>query len=107
MFCRARPVFVRLAAPPSTSAAANAPHKPPLPAVALKPDLFEGLRFEINRPLNQNFFLTHRCAERVDDEAALRLALQRLATAARRTVDALLLSACRCRCPLRAGRLAR
>jgi hypothetical protein len=30
--------------------------------VALKPDLFEGLRFEINRPLNQNFFLTHRCA---------------------------------------------
>jgi hypothetical protein len=29
-------------------------------AVALKPDVFEGLRFEITRPLNQNFFLTHR-----------------------------------------------
>ena len=29
-------------------------------AVALKPDLFEGLRFEVTRPLNQNFFLTHR-----------------------------------------------
>jgi hypothetical protein len=33
-----------------------------LAAVALKPDVFEGLRFEITRPLNQNFFLTHRCA---------------------------------------------
>jgi hypothetical protein len=29
-------------------------------AVALKPDVFEGLRFELTRPLNQNFFLTHR-----------------------------------------------
>jgi mitochondrial import receptor subunit TOM40 len=27
--------------------------------MALKPDLFEGLRFEITKPLNQNFFLTH------------------------------------------------
>eukprot|EP00877_Chromochloris_zofingiensis_P008556 jgi/Chrzof1/3954/Cz13g14220.t1 len=27
--------------------------------MALKPDTFEGLRFEITRPLNQNFFLTH------------------------------------------------
>jgi len=27
--------------------------------MALKPDLFEGLRFEVTRPLNQNFFLTH------------------------------------------------
>lgn len=27
--------------------------------MALKPDVFEGLRFEITRPLNQNFFLTH------------------------------------------------
>ncbi|GBF92469.1 mitochondrial translocase [Raphidocelis subcapitata] len=26
---------------------------------ALRPDLFEGMRFEITRPLNQNFFLTH------------------------------------------------
>jgi hypothetical protein len=38
---------------------------PPVPlprsAVALRPDLFEGMRFEITRPLNQNFFLTHRC----------------------------------------------
>jgi hypothetical protein len=29
-------------------------------AAALRPDLFEGMRFEITRPLNQNFFLTHR-----------------------------------------------
>lgn len=29
-------------------------------AVALKPDVFEGLRFELTRPLNGNFFLTHR-----------------------------------------------
>ena len=28
-------------------------------AVALRPDTFEGMRFEITRPLNQNFFLTH------------------------------------------------
>lgn len=34
-----------------------------LPPVALKPDVFEGLRFEITRPLNQNFFLTHRCTQ--------------------------------------------
>lgn len=27
--------------------------------MALKPDLFEGLRFEMTRPLNQNFFLNH------------------------------------------------
>lgn len=27
--------------------------------MALRPDLFEGMRFEITRPLNQNFFLTH------------------------------------------------
>lgn len=27
--------------------------------MALKPDVFEGLRFEVTRPLNQNFFLTH------------------------------------------------
>lgn len=27
--------------------------------MALKPDVFEGLRFELTRPLNQNFFLTH------------------------------------------------
>lgn len=27
--------------------------------MALKPDLFEGLRFEMTRPLNQNFFLSH------------------------------------------------
>lgn len=27
--------------------------------MALKPDLFEGMRFEINKPLNQNFFLSH------------------------------------------------
>jgi hypothetical protein len=35
---------------------------PAVLAVALKPDVFEGLRFEITRPLNQNFFLTHRWA---------------------------------------------
>lgn len=29
-------------------------------AVALKPDVFEGMRFEITRPLNNNFFLSHR-----------------------------------------------
>lgn len=27
--------------------------------MALKPDLFEGMRFELNKPLNQNFFLSH------------------------------------------------
>lgn len=27
--------------------------------MALRPDLFEGMRFEITRPLNQNFFITH------------------------------------------------
>lgn len=27
--------------------------------MALKPDCFEGLRFELTRPLNNNFFLTH------------------------------------------------
>lgn len=27
--------------------------------MVLKPDLFEGMRFEINKPLNQNFFLSH------------------------------------------------
>ncbi|KAI8464364.1 MAG: eukaryotic porin-domain-containing protein [Monoraphidium minutum] len=27
--------------------------------MSLRPDLFEGMRFEITRPLNQNFFLTH------------------------------------------------
>ena len=31
------------------------------PAVSLKPDLFEGLRFEFSKPLNQNFAFTHRC----------------------------------------------
>lgn len=29
-------------------------------AVSLKPDLFEGLRIEFSKPLNQNFALTHR-----------------------------------------------
>jgi hypothetical protein len=42
-------------------AAAAAAAPPAAAAVALKPDVFEGLRFEITRPLNQNFFLTHRC----------------------------------------------
>jgi hypothetical protein len=28
--------------------------------VALKPELFEGLRFEVNRPVTQNIFLAHR-----------------------------------------------
>ncbi|KAG2446248.1 hypothetical protein HXX76_000840 [Chlamydomonas incerta] len=27
--------------------------------ISLKPDTFEGLRFEINKPLNQHFFLSH------------------------------------------------
>jgi hypothetical protein len=27
--------------------------------MALKPDLFEGMRFELNKPLNPNFFLSH------------------------------------------------
>ncbi len=27
--------------------------------MALKPDVFEGMRFEINKPLNPNFFLSH------------------------------------------------
>ena len=28
-------------------------------AVALKPELFEGMRFDITKPLNQNFALAH------------------------------------------------
>lgn len=38
---------------------------PHLLAVALKPDVFEGLRFELSRPLNQNFFLTHRFVDTI------------------------------------------
>ncbi len=30
-------------------------------AVVLKPELFEGLRFDFTKPLNQNFALSHRC----------------------------------------------
>ena len=30
------------------------------PAVSLKPDLFEGLKFDFNKPLNMNFALSHR-----------------------------------------------
>ena len=29
-------------------------------AVVLKPELFEGLRFDFTKPLNQNFALSHR-----------------------------------------------
>ena len=29
-------------------------------AVSLKPDLFEGLKFDFNKPLNMNFALSHR-----------------------------------------------
>ena len=29
-------------------------------AVSLKPDTFEGLRFDFQKPLNQNFVLVHR-----------------------------------------------
>lgn len=32
-------------------------------AVSLKPDLFEGMRFDITKPLNHNFALSHRCAK--------------------------------------------
>lgn len=32
----------------------------PCTAVALKPDIFEGLRFDFTKPLNQNFALCHR-----------------------------------------------
>ncbi len=31
-------------------------------AVALKPEIFEGLRFDFTKPLNQNFALCHRYA---------------------------------------------
>ena len=31
-------------------------------AVSLKPELFEGLRFDFTKPLNQNFQLCHRYA---------------------------------------------
>ena len=31
-------------------------------AVSLKPELFEGLRFDFTKPLNQNFQLCHRLA---------------------------------------------
>ena len=33
------------------------------PAVVLKPELFEGLRFDFTKPLNQNFALSHRCVK--------------------------------------------
>ena len=36
------------------------PDTPAAGVVALKPELFEGLRFEVNRPLTQNIFLAHR-----------------------------------------------
>ena len=31
-----------------------------LSAVSLKPDLFEGLKFDFSKPLNMNFAVTHR-----------------------------------------------
>jgi hypothetical protein len=31
-----------------------------LAAVSLKPDTFEGMRFDITKPLNHNFALSHR-----------------------------------------------
>ena len=36
------------------------------PAVVLKPELFEGLRFDFTKPLNQNFALSHRCLQSTD-----------------------------------------
>jgi hypothetical protein len=44
---------------PSPSPSSLTP--PPAPAVGLKPDVFEGFKFDLTKPLNQNFFLTHRC----------------------------------------------
>jgi len=32
-----------------------------LVTVSLKPELFEGMRFDFNKPLNPKFFLSHRC----------------------------------------------
>ena len=37
---------------------------PPV-AVVLKPELFEGLRFDFTKPLNQNFALSHRSVHRM------------------------------------------
>lgn len=34
----------------------------PSRAEVLKPEVFEGLRFDFNKPLNQNFALCHRFA---------------------------------------------
>lgn len=31
----------------------------PVTAVSLKPDLFEGLKFDFSKPLNMNFAVTH------------------------------------------------
>jgi len=31
----------------------------------LKPELFEGLRFDFTKPLNQNFALSHRCLQSI------------------------------------------
>ena len=62
---------VAAAAAIKAEAAKEAPNYMELPApsryediqrevlMALKPDLFEGMRFEITKPLNQNFFLSH------------------------------------------------
>ena len=32
--------------------------------MSLKPDLFEGLRFDLTKPLNHNFALSHRSGRR-------------------------------------------
>lgn len=32
--------------------------------MALKPDLFEGMRFDFTKMINQHFALSHRCSTR-------------------------------------------
>lgn len=46
--------------PPPPAAGGPLTNPPPLGhAVSLKPDLFEGLRFDLTKPLNHNFALSH------------------------------------------------
>lgn len=39
-------------------------------AVSLKPDLFEGLKFDFSKPLNMNFAVTHRQGDNLNQVVA-------------------------------------
>jgi len=46
--------------------------------VSLKPDLFEGLKFDFSKPLNMNFAVTHRYAFVPTARHAMQYAIQEL-----------------------------